>query len=395
MLQKFKRIDGPIITILLLLMGISVVAVYSAGRYWAGHQNDYISIIVNYAIGFVALAGMTLLDFRIFIKYARYIYLGGLLVLLLVFFFGENLNNAQGWLRIGGISIQPAELFKLALIISLAYMLMIRRQSELRFVRDVLPIGLVTFVPFAVVMAQNDLGNALAYLVILIGMLWIGNVKASHALIGLIIFTVAVVGGIKAYTTFHEEIYTFMKDIGRQHWTDRLDPWLMPDEASAAAKWHTENAKLAIASGGMTGEGFLKGSSVQSGRVPYTYSDSIFVVIAEEFGFVGSSVLLLLYFILIHRMILIALECRDKTGPYIVVGVVSMLLYQIFENIGAFIGIMPLTGITLPFISYGGTSLLINMASMGLIMSIRVHGQEIDDDLPDPARSRTIKQAQL
>ncbi|MDP4096109.1 FtsW/RodA/SpoVE family cell cycle protein [Paenibacillus sp. P96] len=393
MLQKLKRIDGPIITILLLLMGISIVAVYSAGRYWTGHQNDYLKIITNFAIGFVALAGVTLLDFRIFTKYARYIYLGGLLVLVLVFFFGSTLNNAQGWLNIGGLSIQPAELFKLVLIISLAYMLMLRRQSELRFVRDVLPIGLVTFVPFAIVMAQNDLGNALSYIVILIGMLWIGNVKASHALIGLVIFAVAVGGGIKAYITFHEQINTFMESIGREHWTERLDPWLMPEEATAAAKWHTENAKLAIASGGMTGEGFLQGSSVQSGRVPYTYSDSIFVVVAEEFGFVGSSALLLLYFIMIHRMILIALECRDRTGPYIVVGIVSMLLYQIFENIGAFIGIMPLTGITLPFISFGGTSLLINMASMGLIMSIRVHGQEVDDDLPDPARARPAKQA--
>jgi rod shape determining protein RodA len=105
------------------------------------------------------------------------------------------------------------------------------------------------------------------------------------------------------------------------------------------------------------------------------------VVIAEEFGFVGGSVLLLLYFILIHRMVLIAFHCRDRAGPVVIVGIIGMLLYQVFENIGAFLGLMPLTGITLPFISYGGTSLLINMACIGLVMSIKLYGQEDEDEL--------------
>lgn len=140
----------------------------------------------------------------------------------------------------------------------------------------------------------------------------------------------------------------------REHWAERIDPWLVPEKATAKAMWHTKNAGLAIGSGGITGKGFLEGTSVQSGRVPYTYSDSIFVVIAEEFGFVGASLLILLYFILIHRMVLIALGCKDRAGPIIIVGIIGMLLYQVFENVGAFLGLMPLTGITLPFISYGG-----------------------------------------
>lgn len=131
----------------------------------------------------------------------------------------------------------------------------------------------------------------------------------------------------------------------------------------------------------------MKGETVQSERVPLTYSDSIFVVIAEEFGFIGSSALLLLYFVLIHRLILISLETRETSGPYLIVGIVAMLLYQIFENIGMFIGLMPLTGITLPFISYGGTSLLINMASIGVAMSIRIYGQEKEEENPPVASS--------
>lgn len=132
----------------------------------------------------------------------------------------------------------------------------------------------------------------------------------------------------------------------------------------------------------MSGEGYLEGSSVQNNMVPYLYSESIFVQIAEEFGFVGSAVLLLLYFILIHRLILIALVSRDRAGPFLIVGIVAMLLYQILENIGAYIGLMPLTGITLPFISFGGTSILINMASMGIAMSVLLYGQDMEEDLP-------------
>lgn len=392
MLQKFKKMDASILVIICLLMVISILSLYSAthGTNLEGH---HLRMLAYYVLGFAAMLAITLVDYRLLVKYALYIYFFGLATLLAANFFGSNLNNATGWIQLGPLSIQPAELFKLVLVIFLASVLIKRDKSKLDFWKDVVPIGLLTFLPFALVMLQNDLGNALAYVVILIALLWIGNVKASHALIGFVIVAVVVGGGIKLYTVYHDSIYDYLDKIGRTHWAERLDPWLVPEKATAKASWHTDNAKLAIGSGGITGKGFMDGSSVQSGRVPYTYSDSIFVLIAEEFGFVGSSVLLLLYFILIHRMILIALETKERSGPYIIVGVVAMYLYQVFVNIGAFIGIMPLTGITLPFISYGGTSLMINMASIGLIMSIRVHGQETDDDIPSPSNNEQKKRS--
>ncbi|MDO7906506.1 FtsW/RodA/SpoVE family cell cycle protein [Paenibacillus sp. JX-17] len=392
MFQKLKKMDGAIIFILILLMGISVAATYSAGRAWEGHGGDYLKMIVYYALGFVAILGICMLDYRLFVKYSLYIYGAGVLLLILTIFLGQDLNNASGWIKIGGLSIQPAELFKLILVLFLAYVLLRKNKvkDQLLFWRDVVPIMMITFLPFVVVIAQNDLGNALAYIVIMFGMLWIGNIRFVHALIGVIIIVGVAIGGIFSYIHFHDEVKHFLVDtLKKPHLVNRFDPWLMPEEASRDAKYQTENAKLAIASGGMSGKGFLKGTSVQSKRVPYTYADSIFSVIAEEFGFVGASVLLLLYFILIHRMILIALECRERAGPYIIVGVVAMLLYQIFENIGAFIGLVPLTGITLPFISYGGTSLLINMMSIGVVLSIKIHGQELEDEFPQPAQNRS------
>mgnify|MGYP001348827347 CR=1 FL=1 len=382
MLQKIKKIDGVIILILVLLMVVSIFSIYSVTHGRDKLDGSHIKMIKFYILGFIAFFVLTFVDYRLIVKYALYIYAFGIGMLVLVSFIGKEQNGAQGWIKFGGLGLQPAELFKLILILFLAAVLVRKNKNKLLFWRDVFPLGLLTIVPFLLVISQNDLGNALSYIVILVGLLWIGNIKFTHALIGLLIIGSSAAAGIMSYIHYHDEIEGFLVDIGRSHWVERFDPWLVPDKATAKASYHTKNAKLAIASGGMSGEGYMEGSSVQTDRVPYTYSDSIFVQIAEEFGFVGSALVLLLYFILIHRMILIALESRDRGGPFLIVGVVAMMLYQIFENIGAFLGLMPLTGITLPFISFGGTSLLINMASIGLVMSVRLHGQEVEDDLP-------------
>lgn len=391
MLQKFKKIDGVIVVVLVLLMVISLFSIYSVTHGRQGLDGFHIKMLKFYILGFIAFFGLALLDYRLLIKYAVYVYTFGIALLVLVTFIGAEENGAKGWIKFGGFSLQPAELFKLILILFLAAVLFRKNKNRLHFWRDVVPLGLLALLPFVIVIMQNDLGNALSYIVILGGLLWIGNIKFSHALIGLIVTAGLVGGSIFSYIHYHDSVSKFLNEL-RPHLVERFDPWLVPDEASAKASYHTKNAKLAIASGGMSGEGYMEGSSVQTERVPYTYSDSIFVEIAEEFGFVGSAVLLLLYFILIHRMILIALECRDRGGPFIIVGIVAMMLYQIFENIGAFIGLMPLTGITLPFISYGGTSLMINMASIGLVMSVKLYGQEEEEDLPKASYTAPAKQ---
>lgn len=393
MLQKLKKIDFIIVAVLVMLMIICITSIYSVTKGDPKLDGSHNKMILYYIVGFIAFFSMALLDYRVLMKKALFIYLGGLALLIFVMFFGATINGSKGWIKLGSFaSLQPAEVFKLVLIISLTYVLIRKNKRQLSFFRDVVPVGMVAFIPFVLVMAINDLGNALSYVVILVGLLWIGNIKFSHALIGLVLVAGTVFGGAQAYIHYHDEIVAMMEG-KRAHWIDRIDPWLVPEKATADASWHTNNAKLAIASGGMSGEGFMQGTSVQSQRVPYTYSDSIFVQIAEEYGFIGSSGLLLLYFILIHRMILIALECRERAGPFLIVGIVSMFLYQIFENIGMFIGLMPLTGITLPFISFGGTSLIINMASMGVAMSVMLHGREIDEDLPEPKTKKTVAKA--
>lgn len=382
--RKLKKMDFLIVLVLLMLMIISITSIYSVTKD-TNLDGSHLMMIKYYIVGFVVFVGISLLDFRLLIKFAWYIYLGGLVTLILVIFIGKDINGAQGWIYIGSLSIQPAELFKLVLIIFLSYVLYRKKNKPvLSFWRDVVPVGMLAFLPFALVMLQNDLGNALSYLVILVGLLWIGNIKYTHALIGLTLMGGIIFGSTQAYIHFHDEIIE--AKLLKSHWIGRIDSWLLPESAPSDSTYHTRNAKLAIASGEMTGKGFMEGGYVQKGFVPYAYSDSIFAQIAEEYGFVGSSILLLLYFVLIHRLILIALECKNRAGPLLLIGIISMFMYQIFENIGMFIGLMPLTGITLPFISYGGTSLIINMASLGVAMSVRLHGQEIDEELPEATK---------
>ncbi|WP_339257694.1 FtsW/RodA/SpoVE family cell cycle protein [Paenibacillus sp. FSL R5-0713] len=381
MLRMLKKMDGVILFIMLLLMIISVFAIYSGTQTDAHLASHHVKTIYFYVAGFIAVLVIGLVNYKLYVKYAFYLYGFGIILLILANVLGSSINNANGWLKLGEFSFQPAELFKMILILFLAHLIVKRQRGTLQFWRDIVPIGCWAFIPFALVMAQNDLGNALGYVVILAAVFWIGNMRLKHVLIVLTIVGVTFFGFVKAYTFYHDEVFTFLEKIKREHWAERIDPWLVPEKATSKASWHTKNAGLAIGSGGIIGKGYLQGTSVQSGRVPYTYSDSIFVVIAEEFGFVGASVLILLYFILIQRMVWIALSCRDRAGPVIIVGIIGMLLYQVFENVGAFLGLMPLTGITLPFISYGGTSLLINMACIGVVMSIKLYGQEEEDEL--------------
>ncbi|MFH0071231.1 FtsW/RodA/SpoVE family cell cycle protein, partial [Peribacillus sp. NPDC056705] len=159
MLEKIKKIDYVIVFVLAMLMIISIVSIYSATAN-TRFEGLHLRMIGYYIVGFIAFFGISLIDYRVLIKYATYIYLGGLLILVLVIFIGTDLNGAQGWIYIGGLSIQPAELFKLVLIIFLAYVLVRKNKAQLGFWKDVIPLGLLTLLPFGIVMIQNDLGNA-------------------------------------------------------------------------------------------------------------------------------------------------------------------------------------------------------------------------------------------
>nr|WP_276562859.1 FtsW/RodA/SpoVE family cell cycle protein [Paenibacillus anseongense] len=369
-----KNIDIPIVVILFAFMVISTMTVYSAS---VDHPSIVISIskiLILYAVGLLAFLACSLFDYRVLIRIAPVLYGIGIVSLVAVYFFGKKIHGARGWFELpGGLTFQPAELVKLILIICVTALLAKRGGELLQIKNDLIPVCAAVLLPFILVLIQPDLGNAIIFVIILLGMLWIGNIKYTHVLLSVVIFAGLGFLLLTLYKTFHTSLYDALKGFGFSHWMDRIDTYLYPQDVTEDDSYQVKNAIRAIGSGGLEGEGYLKGTSVHSNFIPFAYSDSIFVVVGEEFGFRGSAVLLLIYFLLIYRMILISIQSTQLSGAYIVVGVVSMFVFQIFENVGMMIGIMPLTGITLPFVSYGGTSLLINMLSLGLVMSVKLH----------------------
>ncbi|MCE5170249.1 rod shape-determining protein RodA [Paenibacillus profundus] len=378
MLNKFKRIDWVIVGILLAFSVFSPLVILSATHGDPTFEGTAMKTVVYFIIGFLLMFAVALFDYRWLLK-SWPISMGITIVLLVgVFYFGQNLNGAIGWYKLpGGMSFQPAELAKITLIFALAQLIGRRDGDPLTFTKDLLPIIAVTLVPFLLVVKQPDLGNAIIYIVILIGMLWIGGMKYRHVLLASLLAAVMFAAVFFAFTTFRVDLQGFFRDVIKQeHWFTRIDTLINPEEATNDAKHQSNYAMIAIGSGGLSGDGYMQGELKRRSFIPYTYSDAIFVVIGEEFGFQGSSLLLLFYFLLIYRMILIAFQCYDLRGSYMIIGIVSMFVFQIFENIGMMIGLMPITGITLPFISYGGTSLILNMVCIGLVMSIRIYQEK-------------------
>lgn len=380
MLDKLKKTDWFIVSLMVLFMAISTVVVHSAIANDPNFAGTDVKNVINYGIGFAVFFCAMLFDYRLLVKMAYYLYGFGIILLVAVYLFGVEKNSAKSWFILPfGFNFQPAELMKLLTIIAVAAFLARREGEALRFWKDVVPIGLLVFLPMGLIIIQPDLGNAIIFVFILLVLYWIGNIKYTHVLIGTALITGFIALFFYLFQLYYEPAVQYLKENDQGQWVHRLNrihTFVDPDAASADAKYQVNNSMRAIGSGGLTGEGYKMGDSVQKGFIPLPYSDSIFVVIGEEYGFVGSSVLLLLYFLLIYRMIYISIQSVNRAGAYIIIGIVSMYVFQIFENIGMMIGIMPLTGITLPFVSYGGSSLLINMMAVGTVASVHVHQEQ-------------------
>ncbi|SFK83076.1 rod shape determining protein RodA [Paenibacillus sp. 1_12] len=368
MKEKLKRLDQPIIWVLLSFLCISTAVIFSATT-GTSYNGLHINNAITFGILFFVMIGIALIDYRIFVNHLSIIiYVVGLILLLLVIAKGMDINGSKRWLNLGFMAFQPSEIMKICVILLLAKWMKKREGDSLHLLKDLLPMGIIVFIPFFIVLQQPDLGTSIVFVSIFIGMIWIGNIRLAHVVIGLITIGILAAGITSLYLSESPLFSKIVKPHQMQRIQTFLDPKNDPDNS-----WHVVNSIKAISAGQLTGDGYLKGALVHRGYIPYDYADSIFVVVGEEFGFLGASALLLLYFILIYRMIRIAIDRSELEGTYVVIGVISMFTLQIFENIAMHIGLMPLTGIALPFISYGGSSLLTNMISMGLVLSVKIH----------------------
>ncbi len=368
----FKSIDYILLITVTLILVVGFFVLQSAT------YNASIKYNMNYVlrqgmwvvVGLIAFFSVLLLDISKLAKYSNYFYILNIVLLLAVLILGEETKGAQAWIPIGPFKLQPAEIVKTLLILGLANFLS-SRVGKLNRLRDLFPVFIYVAIPLLLILKQPDLGTGLVYVAIMLGMLLAAG--ASPALL----FSL-VAGGIALIVLVIYGHYTWdwwlpLKDYQLMRLIVFVDPMVDP----RGWGWNVIQSQIAVGSGGIFGKGWQSGSQTKYDFLPEQWTDFIFSVLAEEFGFIGSVVLLSLFFVLLYRGIKIATKAKDTYGSLVAIGVVSMIAFHVLQNIGMTIGIMPITGIPLPFVSYGGSSLLANMIALGLLMNVYVYHDHV------------------
>lgn len=344
-------------------IGLSIIglfAIYSATR--GRDPDNYVTTFVERqgifaVVGLALVVGIIFFDYRWLNRLAPMAYFGSLGLLALVLLTGVEVNGATSWFEAGGFRAQPSEFAKIALIVSVAALLS-RVQS------GPLPLGMlvliivVACVPIGLVVLQPDIGTAMVFLAIVAAMLMVGRAEPHHLMFLVVVAAVAV--GLLVNSAL-------LRDYQRARLESFIDP-----AANTAAAYNQDQAQIAIGNGGITGTGFGEGSQTKSGLVPEQQTDFIFTVIGEEFGFAGGTVVLGCFALLLWRLYRMARLAGDPFGSYIVTGVFAMFAFQMFQSIGMTMGIMPITGIPLPFVSSGGSSMLASYIGVGLALSVHM-----------------------
>jgi rod shape determining protein RodA len=355
-LPKWRSLDPVLLLVSLTLSACGVLAVYVAGT---EAQQVYAT---NQALGFVlGIAGaipLALIDYRHWQRYLRLIYGLVLLILLLVLVLGATAGGAQRWVDIGPVQVQPSEFAKLGMVIVLAGYFAERAIGEHTIFLKALGILVV---PAVLVFMQPDLGTALVFGTVFIAMAYIAGARLIQ-LAGLVV--AGVVGAVLAVKLKVLEEYQVA----------RLTAFLDP-ACSSDISYQVCQSKMAIGSGGITGKGLDAQTLANLGYLPAYQTDFIFSNLAERVGFVGSIVLIALFFLLVWRILHVATISRDRFGVLIAVGVATIFLFHAFVNVGMTMGIMPVTGIPLPFISYGRSNLVVSVLSLGFLQSIAIHSK--------------------
>ncbi len=340
-------------------LGLSLIGallVWSATRHQSG--STYLARhLINTGIGLGLAAAVTRVDFRGLRAYAPWLYLASVAGLVLVLTpLGSTINGSHSWVRLpGGFSIQPSELAKVALCVGLAVILAERgERDQPPSHRDVALAWVVAGIPIGLVMLQPDLGSALV-----LGALAVGVIAVSGAprrwVFG--VLAVLAMGITVALTT----------PVLSPYQRDRLVAFANPSADPQGIGYQTRQVRIAIGSGGWQGQGLFHGAQTQGGFIPFQQTDFVFSVAGEELGFLGSAGLLLVLGFLVVRTLMIAARARDSFGRLVAIGVACWFTFQVFENVGMNLGIMPVTGLPLPFVSYGGSSMFAGWLALGLV----------------------------
>ncbi|MBI2450413.1 MAG: rod shape-determining protein RodA [Candidatus Nealsonbacteria bacterium] len=360
MFYHLKRLDWILIASALLLVSIGLLALYSSSI-GKGDFSNFRKQIIFAVIGIFLMFLFSFSDYRIF-KNDHYLiltlYFVGLVSLIGLFFIAPEIRGVKSWYKIGPISIDPSEFIKLVLLIFLANYFSLRH-VELYRLYHIFISGFYIFLPVALIALQPNSGSALILVILWLAVLLISGIKLkiflSLCVLGILIITLG---------------WSFLL---QDYQKERIMGFIIPDKDPLGINWNQAQAKIAIGSGGIFGQGFGKGSQTQYGFLPESQTDFIFAAIAEEFGLIGVTILFLLIMTMLLRIIRIAINSQSNFPRLFASGFAILLVVQIFVNLGMNLGLLPVIGIPLPLISYGGSNLIIAFTALGIVQNISKH----------------------
>jgi len=356
--SSFRDFDWILLGFVLILSVISVLEIKSATLHTKFHGFDT-KQIGFLAVGLVLMFLISLIDYHRLIDVANTAYVISILALIAVLAVGTKVMGGRRWIKFpGGIHFQPSEWVKLVLIVAVARYFWGLTGRELTW-GDIGKAFALVCIPLALVLKQPDLGTSLTYLPILLCGLFLGGIRFKQA--GILLLAFALLGG---------GIWTgkLLKPYQKARLTSFMDPGSDP----RGSGYQIRQSLIAVGSGGIWGKGANRGTQTQGDFLPIPYTDFIFAAFCEEHGFIGAIGVLLLYFLILMRLIQNAQTAADLGGSYLIMGIVAVILFQIAVNIGMVLGLMPVTGIPLPLMSYGGSSILFTFLALGIVMNIRM-----------------------
>jgi rod shape determining protein RodA len=355
---RFRDFDWVLMIFVLLICALGIVEIYSATRNTKFDDADLqVKQIYWIIAGMIMMFLISLVNYQTLLENVHWMYGASILSLLAVLIMGRQYLGAKRWIAMpGGWHFQPSEWVKLVLILTMAKYFAEYHDRELPF-KELVKAGAIVAIPMLMVLKQPDLGTGLTYLPIAVMALFLGGMKMKHVLV------MVILAGVMMPIAFH-----FLKPYQK----DRLTAFVEPEADAKGSGYQVIQSLVAVGSGGLWGKGTAKGTQTQGQFLPVTHTDFIMAAWSEEHGFVGATVVLLLYFLVLMRLIHNAQTAPDRAGTFVVMGVVAVLTFHVLVNVGMVVGFMPVTGIPLPLMSYGGSSILFMFLALGIVMNVRM-----------------------
>lgn len=365
MVKKFlKSLDYKLIIIILILASIGCIALYSAA---SGdiHGSEFAKQLIWIGVGLVIMIITAMINYELYQKYWMILYAISVILLIGVLFM-PAINGATSWYDLKIMSFQPSELAKICVIISIAAVITrmkINDDNAINRIKNLLIIFILLMVPVLLIVMQPDYGTAMTFIVFTLVMLFISNIDKKYIMFGALAIIVAI-----------PLLYLFVLP---QHAKDRIQVYLDPTIDPLGKGYNIIQSKIAIGSGQLMGMGIGEGNQTQLGYLYPKTTDFIFAVISEEMGFIVAGIVILLSMWLLLRCIYISKTAKDNFGSQVAIGIMGMFMFYIIENIGMTMGLLPITGVPLPFVSYGGSSMFCNMIAIGVLLNIASQREKI------------------